>query len=373
MLVSFSALILKNLFRQRVRTALTVLGICIGVATVVALGVITEGLKSASGEFVRAGDADFMVAQKGASDLSFSAVAEEDWHAISARPDVERATGILFEVSEVGSNPFFLSFGYTPESLRNEPLEIVAGRLLAPGAPHELLLGAKAARDLGAQVDSTIVLDRASFTVVGIYRVADDWRDAGAIAPLDTVQDLAGKRDVVTAVHVTVAPGRSADDVAASIERDFPQLAAISDPGDYGEVDQGFKIMDAINLAISLLAVGIGAIGVMNTMIMSVFERTREIGILRAVGWRGSRIIRMVALESLLLCLIAVVLGVGLGVLASRAVLLVPAVSSFLTPAYAPEVFLRALGVGVLVALVGAVYPATRAVRLSPMEALRHE
>ena len=111
----------------------------------------------------------------------------------------------------------------------------------------------------------------------------------------------------------------------------------------------------------------------MNTMIMSVFERTREIGILRAVGWRGSRIIRMIFLESLVLCLIAAAIGIVFGILASRAVLLVPSISSLLVPVYSLDVFARALSVGITVALVGALYPPLRAVRLSPMEALRYE
>jgi len=371
--VSFAGLILKNLFRQRVRTTLTVLGIAIGITTVVALGVITAGFKAASGEFVQAGGADFMVAQKGASDLTFSAVSEDDREAIAARPDVERSSGFLLDVADVGGNPYFFVFGYDAAELAREPLEVVGGRLLEPGATDEVVLGTEAAAELGKGVGDALELDGTRYEVVGVARSGDGWRDAGALAPLATVQANASKLNVVTGVHVTAAEGLDPREVAAAIEADLPELTAIVEVADYAEVDQGFKIMDAAELAISLLAVGIGAIGVMNTMIMSVFERTREIGVLRAVGWRGSRILRMVLLESLFLCLIAAALGVALGLLASRAVLLVPAVSTFLTPGYPPEVFVRALAVGVFVALVGAVYPAFRAVRLSPMEALRHE
>ena len=187
------------------------------------------------------------------------------------------------------------------------------------------------------------------------------------------MQQIASKQDVVTGVFVVVQPGESATAVAAGIERDLPHLAAIADVDDYAEVDQGVQIMDALTLAISVLAVGIGAIGVMNTMVMSVFERTREIGVLRAVGWRGSRILRLIATESLFLCILAAAVGTAAGIAASRAVLLVPSVSAFLAPAYPASIFLRAVLVGVGVALVGAIYPALRAVRLSPMEALRHE
>jgi putative ABC transport system permease protein len=139
------------------------------------------------------------------------------------------------------------------------------------------------------------------------------------------------------------------------------------------EVDQGIEAIDGLNLAISLLAVGIGAIGVMNTMVMSVFERTREIGILRAVGWRGRRVVRMIVGESIAVCLIAFVVGLGLGALATEAVTLVPAIGAVLEPAYTVAVMVRALVVALVVALVGAAYPAIRAARLLPMEALRHE
>ena len=371
--VTFSGLILRNLFRQRTRTALTMLGIAVGITTVVALGAVTAGLRESSSAFVKAGGADFLVAQRGASDLSFSTLDEQVADQIAARPDVERATRVFLEVADTPGNPFFFLLGYDPGELTREPLRMLAGERLAAGRPDALMLGSEGAAALGAGVGEEVRLEGRTFHVVGIYAADDEWRNAGAIAPLRTVQEIARKPDVVTAVHVLAARPGDPDQVAAAIEAELPEAATIAGPEEYGKVDQGFEILDAANLAISLLAVGIGAIGVMNTMIMSVFERTREIGVLRAVGWSGPRVVRMVVAESLFLCVLAALIGTGLGVLASRLVLLVPAVSSFLTPAYEPAVFVRALTVGVVVALVGALYPSIRAARLSPMEALRYE
>jgi putative ABC transport system permease protein len=371
--MSFLALIFKNLVRQRIRTGLTVLGISLGITTVVALGVITNSFKASAAEILRLGGADFMVAQEGAADLSFSTVPASDVETVRHYPGVERAEGMLFHITRVGSNPYFIAMGRERDDLVANPPPVLEGGVWAAGASDEILLGQRAAGAFDAGLGDTVTIDDREFEVVGIFETGKRWEDGGAYAPLAVVQEMASKFDVLTAIFVTVEQGADSDAVAQGIEDDLPNLVSISDVSEYGKVDQGVEFLDAANLAISILAVGIGAIGVMNTMVMSVFERTREIGILRAVGWGRGRILRMIIGESLILCVLAAVVGTVLGVLATRAVLLIDLIASLLEPQYTADVFIRGLVVAVVVALLGAAYPALRAVRLTPMEALRYE
>jgi putative ABC transport system permease protein len=371
--MTFLAFVLRNIARQRTRTILTVVGIAVGITTVVALGAVAGGLRATAGAMLRTGGADFIVAQKGSADLTFSSLSQKEWDAVASRPDVERVTGLLMNVSRIGSNPYFAILGVKPEQLALAPPTLVRGNLLAPGRPDDVMLGSRAASDLDAAVGGRVSLLGRAFTVVGVYRGDMPLFDGGAYAPLATVQELTHKEGLVTALYVKVEPGADPRAVADAIEAESDTVTTVSSVDEYGKVDQGVEAIDAANLAISLLAVLIGAVGVTNTMIMSVFERTREIGILRALGWRSSRIMRMIVGESLLLCLAAAVVGIVLGILATRALMLVPAIETFLEPQYTVGLFLKAFAVGVGVGIAGALYPAVRAVRLSPMEALRHE
>jgi putative ABC transport system permease protein len=369
----FFILIFRNLLRQRIRTLLTAFGISLGITTVVALGIVTDGFKVTAQQVLRAGGSDFAIGQAGSSDLSFSTLTNDQLNAVAAYPGVEHATGVLMAVSRLGSNPYFIQLGIDPKDLAYFQVPLVAGRDLASGATNEILLGQEAASQLGKKVGDTVELKDRTFTVVGIYRTGDAWQDGGGMLPLATVQEYERKSGLMTLIYVKAKPGVNLDELTASIEKDHPEMATLRTVSDYADVDQGLQLMDAANLAISFLAVFIGGIGVMNTMVMSVMERTREFGILRAVGWRTRRVLQMVLGESILLCLIGALIGSILAVIFTRLMLIFPVVRSFLEPQYTPEVFIRGLVVGVAVALLGALYPAIRAVRLSPIQAIRYE
>ncbi|MFZ4519596.1 MAG: ABC transporter permease [Microthrixaceae bacterium] len=369
--MTFLTMVLKNLMRQRVRTLLTVVGITVGITTVVALGAITAGLKGTADDFVTAGGAQFIVAQKGAADLSFSRLDAAVLPKVADVPGVARVSGVQLEIQKVGSNPFFFLGGVDPALLRTQGLNVTRGRL--PAAPDEIVLGIDAARDLGVAPGGRLTIGDRELRVVGEYDSDVVWQRGGGFAPLATVQDIVDRPGVVTLAYVTVDRGASPEKVAAAIERQVDSVVTIANAGEYGQVDQGFTLIDAANTAISLLAIVIGGIGVMNTMVMAIYERTREIGVLRAIGWRRGRVLRMVLSESVLLCLLGGVVGAVIGVAVTRMVTLLPAVRGFLVPAYPPTIFVRALVLAFLVGLLGAIYPAVRATRLTPMEALRYE
>ena len=117
----------------------------------------------------------------------------------------------------------------------------------------------------------------------------------------------------------------------------------------------------------------VGGIAVTNTMAMSVFERTREIGILRALGWPVLRVGLMIVSETLAICLLALGVGCSLGVVAAKLFVGRSALSSLISPTYTASTFAWGLAFALGVGLIGALYPTWRAVRLAPVAALRHE
>ncbi len=191
--------------------------------------------------------------------------------------------------------------------------------------------------------------------------------------PIADVQRLAGRRQEITSVGVVVKPGYSIRATAARLQRRFAGTTAVTEPGQAVKVDTSSRLIISTGWIVSLLALIVGGIGVANTMAMSVFERVREIGILRAVGWPTIQIAALIVSEAVAICLLALVVGCGLAVVAAEEFVAHSELSALISPAFTAGTFAWGLAFALGVAVVGASYPAWRAIRLTPVAALRHE
>jgi len=372
--LSFFSLIGRNVLTRRVRSGLTMLAVAIAIMTVVALGVLTHSLRRTAISVLRTGKADFTVAQKGVSDVLYSNLDEGQVEQLRSYPQVESVVGVLVAAVKLDSDhPFFLELGIQPDQLAPFGVQVVAGRPYDPTATDQVMLGYRASQDLHKNIGDRINIDGHDFTVVGIFSTGEVFGDSASMLPLPTLQANERKPGNVTLAFVKVKPGTNIDALRKQMEHDNPELATVRTESDFGRVDRNLSLISAANVGITILALVIGAIGVMNTMVMSVFERTREFGVLRAVGWTRARVIALVLGEAVVIALVGAMVGVGLGFLAIRGLQDVPELVGVFQPDYPAGIFGRALGLAVGIAFIGALYPAIRAALLEPMDALRHE
>jgi putative ABC transport system permease protein len=213
------------------------------------------------------------------------------------------------------------------------------------------------------------------FTVVGIYQSGNIVTDSVAFASLTTLQNLTNSQGKITIVAVKINSGANATQIANSITNAYPsQLDTTTATQQANLMDKSMGGINTASAAISVLAIVIGGIGIINVMIMSVFERTREIGVLKAVGWKSSDILIMILGESVILTLVAGVVGILLGYIGSEGLLaFFSSTGSIIKPVFSMDIVFRALIIALVVGVIGGIYPAYRASRLPPTEALRYE
>ena len=189
---------------------------------------------------------------------------------------------------------------------------------------------------------------------------------------LREAQRLMGRPRAVTFMFVDVNDPAQTDAVVNAINHRFPEARA-SLSSEFAQSTNDLQQTVGMANAIRMLALIVGGIVVANTMIMSIFERTREIGTLRAVGWRRRRILGQILLESLFLCLVAATLGSFLGVGLMQLVSMSPGVGQFITASWSIDIFVSAFVTAGILGILGGLYPAWRASKLEPAEALRYE
>lgn len=358
------------MWRRKARSLLTMLGIGIGVAAVIALAAMAEGIASGYAAFAGGSGADLLVTKTDAGDLTLSTVDQQVGERIAQLADVQNVSGVIFNMVSLEKIPYFIVGGYDPDEVAIEHFKIVEGEPLS--GEKEVILGRQAADNLKKTVGDSIRLYESPFRIVGVYETGQSFEDGGAVISLTDAQAVFQKPRQVTFYEVQVRDPTQLDGVKARIEQLFDDLS-VSEASDVADEQLTVQSMKAMAWGIGLIAVLIGGLGMMNTMIMSVFEQTREIGVLRAVGWRKGRVLRLIITQSLVLSALGGLLGIAIGLSLVWLINRTPAISSYAPGVLTPTLLIQGMIVALVLGTIGGIYPARRAAGLSPIEALRYD
>ena len=376
----FSSLIYRNIARRRFRTGLTLLALATAMAAVVSLLGIAKGFQRSFAEVYDAHAVDVVVSRQGSADRLSSSLDATMVERIAALPLVDRAAGVLLDTLSLEKEGVFgiPTMGLSPDSWLLDDYAQAGPDGSAPlrlAGERDLLVGTNLAERLGVKAGDTLSLFDESYRVAGVFRSPSVWENGSLILPLPTLQKIADRVGQVTYVNVVLRrplPAGGIPAAVAEIDGVDPRLLAMA-TGDFVRTDTRMKLAGAMAWMTSIVAIVIGAIGTLNTMMTSVHERTKEIGILRAIGWPRRRVVGMILLESCGLAACAGVLGAVAAVLLTGLLARAPAAAGILAPTIDPAIlaqgFLIALGIGLL----GAWLPAWRAARLPPTEAFREQ
>jgi putative ABC transport system permease protein len=388
---------LRNLTRRKLRSTLTIVGITIGIWALVVMssmankiGALVEGGSKYYEDKIIVTDASNV-----AVGFGFTPMPLETADLILAIPGVDVTVpevGMLLDPDGSGAGfgvPDLISGGVANADQGRETFQFGAarGRLLTPAdeGSDVLVLGADLARKFDKKPGDTMTVRGHDFEVVGVLEATLTAPDTTVVIPLAAAQMLLAAdlpaiiqqgfdpRDLATQVVVYPDPGTDVEELAERIETEVPHTQTLTGAGFDEQIGSATAIFNAIILGVAAISLSVGGLSVINTMAMSVAERTREIGIKRAIGAPRFTIVRELVAEAGVIGLIGGLLGLLLGaivvVLANRAGASSGTILFDLTAGTAIFALVFATVLGMLAGLI----PAWSAARLDPVQALRYE
>ena len=375
----------SNLWRRKARAAFLVAGILIGVGTVVALLSLTESMTGQAKATMQTYGANIVVAPKsrdvglsyggmsvGGVSVGGKALSQADLERIESIPARSAISVVAPElvgaVSAKGQRVLLMGADPAAEFKLKNWWSVDAGRPPANG--HELVAGAAAAKALHLRMGDYVTIRGRRFTVTGLLRETGAQDDQLLIADLGAVQQILGKAGQLTLIQIAAKYGATpVDEVVRQLGAAVPQakVTAMQEvvKSRLHAVDQ-FK---GFSYAIVGVVVAIEALVVFITMMGSVNERTHEIGVFRAIGFRRLHITRLILIEAVVASLLAGVLGYMAGMAVTYVVL--PVVAHEAQVAWMPLLAVAAVALAVVTGGLASLYPALHAGKMDPTEALR--
>ncbi|GFO69686.1 ABC transporter permease [Geomonas limicola] len=376
----------NNLRRRKAKMAFLTIGLTVGIATIVTLVTLT---KSMSGDIERKMDefgANILITpQQNGLSMNYGGISlggvsfdqkeilESDLAKISTIKNGKNISAVAPKVLggvQIAGHPVLLVGVQFDKELKLKQWWKLFGE--APKGEHELLLGSEAAKVLNVMTGDSVQIKGESFKVTGVLDQTGSQDDSLVFAQLPVAQRLLGKVGRLNLVEVAaLCSGCPIGDMVLQIAEKLPEakVSAIQQV-----VEGRLKALDQFrrfSYAMAGVVVFIGSLIVFITMMGSVNERTTEIGVFRAIGFRKSHIMRIILLEATVVGLLAGLLGFGAGLGGARIALPFMAEGKQVALVWDSLVAFGSLGLSLTLALLASLYPALHASKMDPTEALR--
>lgn len=370
--MNLATLAFRNLRRRATRTVIVSISVGLAVASALSLVALADSIEFSAMAGADERGSDLVVLSRNASDLFESSIGEDRKAALASIKDVAAAEGEIMMFAPVDNRRQRLVMGSAADSLFWKKMPIAAGRLPKPGEARAVVLGKDAAAALQKKAGDAITILDEPFKVVGIADYSSALNRSLIFTRLLDLQAVSFRNKRVTMFHLNLKPSTPPARVEA-IKAEIARLGGLAAaPTDqFLQRDRNLAVMKAVAKAVSGIALTLGGLSVLNTLLMAVQERTREIGIMIAIGWSRSRTMGSIVLEGVIIGLAGCCVGIPASFLISYLFRYLPTVGDILSFRPSLSIILPVLLSSVALCGLGALYPAWRAASMRPADALR--